>query len=245
MKTQQTTFLAGAVTLAVACTVSSLHAQSYGGYYYYQPTANAQNGPGSNRGYPSPWNDELYLNFDAGIAWQQNITMRDNVGDSETVTFDPGARLDFDLGYNLSKNWATEFEVGLIINPVKSSFILGTDYLNVDFEEVPLLVNVVYTLPLGERLSAYAGGGLGGVFSYYSNDFGDTTPTDSAFAFQGMAGFRYIFNERWSVSLGYKFLGTTRHDVGPGVAFDGMTPTEYKSDGTMTHSVLAALTFRF
>lgn len=170
--------------------------------------------------------------------------MSDSIGDSETVTFDPGARLDCQLGYNFTRNWAAELEVGLIISPVKHSLILGTDFMDVDDTELPVMVNVIYTRPLGHHFSAYIGGGVGGVFSEYSDEFGDTTPSDSAFAFQGMAGIKYVINDRWDLGVAYKFLGTTEHDVGPG--FDSNeNATEFKSDGTMTHSVLVALTCKF
>ena len=51
-----------------------------------------------------------------------------------------------------------------------------------------MMVNVIYTQPLGHHFSAYVGGGLGGVFSDYSDEFGGTTESDSTFAFQGLGG---------------------------------------------------------
>ncbi len=236
---------AGAVTLALANSVSSLQAQPSLPAYYDTPYSGTPAGTVPGRYCATPLSGKLYLGFDAGVAWQQDITISDSVGDSDRVTFDPGARLDCELGYNFTKNWAAELEVGLIINQVAHSYALGTDFMSVDFTELPVMVNVIYTRPLGHHFSAYVGGGVGGVFSDYSNEFGGTTPSDSVFAFQGTAGVKYAINERWDVGVAYKFLGTTGHDVGPGVAYDGITPTEYKSDGTMTHSVLVALTCKF
>jgi opacity protein-like surface antigen len=245
MKATKSKILAGVVTLALANSPSSLQAQSSLPAYYDAPYSGTSTGTMPGRYYATPLSGKLYLGFDAGAAWQQDITISDSVGDSDRVTFGTGARLDCEPGYNFTKNWAAELEVGLIINPVAHSYVLGTDFMSVDFTELPVMVNVIYTRPLGHHFSAYVGGGVGGVFSDYSNEFGDTTPSDSAFAFQGMAGVKYAINERWDIGVAYKFLGTTGHDVGPGVAYDLSTPTEYKSDGTMTHSFLVALTCKF
>ena len=191
-----------------------------------------------------PLSGKWYLSMDAGVSFQQDVTLSDTIGDSENVTFDPGARLDFDFGHNFTTNWVAEFEIGLIINQVKNSAFLGTDFMGVDMVELPVMVNVIYTQPLGRHFSAYVGGGVGGVFSDYSNEFGGTTEGDTTFAFQGLAGLKYAFNERWNLGLTYKLLGTTEHDVGSGWDSNG-NETEYKSDGTMTHSIVAALTCRF
>jgi len=243
MNAAKTRILTGAVTLAIACPAASLYAQSSGSYYD-SPHSSTQTGAARGRYYAPLLNDQLYLGLDAGVAWQQDITISDSIGDSEKVTFDPGARLDCELGYNFTKNWAAELEVGLDISPVAHSFVLGADFMNVDFTELPVMVNVIYTQPLGRRFSAYVGGGLGGVFSEYSNDFGGSTPTESAFGFQALAGIKYAISDRWDFGIAYKFLGTTEHDVGPGFDSNGF-PTEFRSDGTLTHSILVTLTCRF
>lgn len=231
--------LAGAVALAAASSASNLCAQPY----YYAPDTVPPAGTASGY-YYAPLSGKLYLGFDVGAAFQQDITLSDSIGDSEEVTFDPGARLDFQFGYNFTTNWATELEVGLVINSVAQSYALGADFMNVDFTELPVMVNIIYTRPLGRHFSAYLGGGVGGVFSEYYNDFGGSTPTDSAFGFQAMAGLKYAISDRWDFGVAYKFLGTTEHDVGPGFDSTGF-PTEFKSDGTLTHSVLVTLTCRF
>ncbi len=196
-------------------------------------------------GYVAPLNGKLYFGFDGGAALQQGITLSDSVGDSEQVAFDPGARLDMEMGYNLAPNWAVELELGLIISPVKYSYALGTDYMGVNLVQFPVLVNVIYSRPLGHHFSVYAGGGVGGVFSHYEDEYGDTTPSASAFGYQGVAGVKYALNQRWDLGVGYKILGTAGYDVGSGVAYDGTTPTEYKSSGNLTQSILVTLACKF
>ena len=108
-----------------------------------------------------------------------------------------------------------------------------------------MLINVIYSRPIGQRWSAYVGGGVGGVFSTYANGYGYSTPTASAFGFQGMVGFKYALSKNWDMGIGYKLLGTTGYDVGSGVAYDGSTPTDYKSDGNLTQSVLLTFAFKY
>ena len=134
MKTTRIKVLAGAVGLALANSVSDLQAQPSWPAYYDAPYSGTPTGTMPGRYYATPLSGKVYLNFDLGPAWQQDITMSDTIGDSETVTFDTGARLDFDFGYSFTKNWAAELEVGLIISPVKHSIFLGTDFMDVDLD---------------------------------------------------------------------------------------------------------------
>ncbi|HXR49061.1 MAG TPA: outer membrane beta-barrel protein [Candidatus Limnocylindrales bacterium] len=244
MKTTRIKTFVGVIGLALASSMPHLQGQPPAPGYCDAPYSGAPINTVPGRYYATPLSGKVYLSFDAGVALQQDITMSDTIGDSETITFDPGARLDCQLGYNFTKNWAAELEIGLAANQVKNSVFLGTDFMEVDWVELPIMVNVIYTQPLGRHFSAYVGGGLGGVFSDYSNEFGGTTESDSTFGFQALAGIKFAINERWDIGVGYIFLGTTDHDVGPGWDSNG-NPTEFKSDGTMTHSVLLALTCKF
>jgi len=244
MKTTRIKTFVGVIGLALADSMSHLQGQPPAPGYCDAPYSGAPINAVPGRYYATPLSGKVYLSFDAGVALQQDTTMSDTIGDSETITFDPGARLDCQLGYNFTKNWAAELEIGLAANQVKNSVFLGTDFMEVDWVELPIMVNVIYTQPLGRHFSAYVGGGLGGVFSDYSNEFGGTTESDSTLGFQALAGIKYAINERWDIGVAYKFLGTTDHDVGPGWDSNG-NPTEFKSDGTMTHSVLLALTCKF
>ena len=239
MKTVKMRLLTGTAALAAINWAAGLQAQSFLPDFYAAPHYS-----GSDHAYLSSTSGKVYFGFDGGAAFQQPINLYDSIGDNEKVTYGTGVRLDLEMGFNVTPNWAVELETGLIINPVKNSFVLGTDFMNVELVEVPLMANVIYTRPLGRHFSVYLGGGLGGAFSDYENDFGGTTEGDTTFAFQGLAGLKYTFGERWDVGVTYKFLGTTKHDVGPG--FDSLgNPTEFKSDGTMTHAVLLALSCRF
>lgn len=60
-----------------------------------------------------------------------------------------------------------------------------------------------------------------------------------------MAGLRYGFSPKWDMGVGYKVLGTTGYNVGSGVAYNGYTPTEYKSNGNFTQAILLTFNCRF
>ncbi len=240
MKTTKKLMLLGAIALVFMQTVPGLPAQSPA-----LVSSSSAASPLPGPGYGTPLSGKLYVGFDLGAALQSDITLSDSVGDSERVSFDPGVRMDMQLGYNLTKNWAAELELGFIISPVKYSYTFGTDYNSVALFEVPVLVNVIYSRPLFGHCSAYVGGGVGGVFINYQDAYGDTTPTAATFGYQGMAGLRYAFSPKWDLGLGYKLLGTTGYDVGSGVAYDGYTATEYRSNGNLTQSILVTLNCRF
>jgi opacity protein-like surface antigen len=242
MKTTKRMLLTGTAIFALANSVSPLQAQQLLSYY---DAPHSGMMPGYHYQLPPP-TGKVYLGFDIGAALQQDITIKDTFGESEKVNFDPGVRFDFQAGYNFTTDWAAEMELGVVVNQVKDSVVFGTDFMEVDLVELPIMVNVIYTQPLGRGFSACIGGGIGGVFSDYSNEYGGTTKSDATLAFQGIAGLKYTINERWDTGVSYKFLGTTEHDIGSGVAlFDHASPTEYTSGGTMTHSILIALTCRF
>jgi opacity protein-like surface antigen len=245
MNATKSRILSGAIALAMVNVPMALQAQTSTSTSIDSPTYGMSGSTMPGQGYTPPLGGKLYFGFDGGVAWQQNITLSDTAGDSEQVAFDPGARLDMQLGCNVATNWAVELEFGLITSPVKYSYALGTDYMGVDLVQFPLLVNVIYSRPLSKRLSVYVGGGVGGVFSHYQDDYGDTTPSASAFGYQGMAGIKYALNQKWDLGVGYKCLGTTEYDVSSGVAYDGFTPTEYKSSGNLTQSILVTLGCKF
>lgn len=239
MKNTKINLIVAAAGFAAVNSVTSVQAQYSLPDRYDVPSHST-----STRSYLDPPTRKVYVGFDIGPAFQQGITITDTIGDSDQVSFGTGVRMDFQLGYNFTPHWAAELESGLIIVPVNNSVFLGTDFMDVTFVEFPVMLNVIYTQPLGDHASAYVGGGVGGAFSDYSNEFGESTESDATFAYQGLAGLKYSFNEKWELGLTYKFLGTTEHNVGSGLD-SNFNPTTFQSSGTLTHAVVLALTCRF
>jgi opacity protein-like surface antigen len=175
---------------------------------------------------PGGW----YLGVDTGLALQQELTIEDTSQASwfhdplpQKASFGPGIRLDVSGGVHLSESWKTEVEVGFIYNPGSS----------LDYFQVPMIANVIYTLPLHGPISAYVGAGAGGVAGVLWSDL-FSSEGGLAFGYQAIVGVKYALKEDLDLGLSYKFLGTTGHDLGAA-----------RVDGTFSHSILAAVTFKF
>ncbi len=175
---------------------------------------------------PGRW----YLGVDTGLALQPSLTIEDTSQASwfhdplpQKASFDPGLRLDVSGGLHLSQSWKAEIELGFIYNSGST----------LDYFQVPILANVIYTLPLHGPMSAYAGAGAGGVAGVLWNGFFGSEDSFT-FGYQGILGVKYAVNDGLDLALTYKFLGTTEHDVGVATV-----------DGTLSHSILASFTFRF
>ncbi len=234
MNTIKTKLIAGTMTLALARTAFRLYAgDSQAERYALHSTAYTSASPSAG-GFPI---GQLYLGADAGLALQQDVTIKDSGGSK--ISFDPGTRVDVAVGYHFTDAWAAEFQTGVVYNSIDkiAGISLDSQGLSASLYEIPLMANVTYTLPVRERFSAYLGAGVGGVVGLFHGESpGETTDhTDFTFGYQGIAGIKYALNERMHVGLVYKFLGTTDHDLGSGE----------KSEGTRTHSVLVAFTLKF
>ncbi len=193
--------------------------------------------------------DRFYLDAAVGPALQQDDSIKvSSFGNSGHVEFDTGVRADLRLGYDLCPHFSAELESGFTWNTVHNfNTALGDNEsstlgYNADLYEIPMLVNLIYR-PLHGAFQPYIGVGCGGAVGIfdtsnvplYSSNFG---ATDWTFAYQGEIGFKYQASRHVEVGLAYEFLGTTDHNWTDG----GYT---LKTDGTMTHSFLATLTWRF
>ncbi len=170
-----------------------------------------------------------YLGLDAGLALQQDITLDNG---KARLSFDPGLRLDLSGGVHLSQSWRAEIELGLTYNPSRSVSGESPRSGAPDYFQVPIMANVLYSLPLRGPISVYVGAGVGGVSTMLSKDFLGSEE-GFAFGYQGIVGVKYAVNDTVDLGLTYKLMGTLEHDLGSA-----------KADGTLSHSILAALTFK-
>jgi opacity protein-like surface antigen len=197
-----------------------------------------------------------YFKFDAGVALPQDVTItRMNGLDFPAISYDgietvdqpkmrlsPGVRSDFAVGYAFNKMLSLEIEGGVVYNPLDKIEYTGT-YEGYPFSseesvsdfslwQVPVLANVIFTIPLDSKFKPFIGAGAGGIWTILSGE--GETDDDFTFAFQGMAGVNYAITEDVDLGIAYKFLGTLQHDLG------GL-----KLEPVYTHSILAVLTARF
>jgi opacity protein-like surface antigen len=182
-----------------------------------------------------------YVGGDVGATFQQNLggIKHNGVPESGDIEFDPGVRVDLNVGYNLNQSFAVELEGGFSYNGVsKTGDTKRTDsYLC----QVPLLVNGIYKYSFNDKWQAYGGVGIGGVASTLNlkdSSGSSSSDTDYQFGYQAMLGVKYLINANWECDLGYKLLGTLDHDW----TFQG---AKIETDPTFSHSVLLSLTYKF
>jgi OOP family OmpA-OmpF porin len=184
---------------------------------------------------------KMYVTVDAGAAWQQNLNAKGN----GEISFDTGFRSDVALGYNFCKDFSAELETGVIDNSINSiaGRPLSSYGASADVYEIPMLVNAIYRVPLKGAWTPYVGAGVGGVAtcldaknvpllnpSYSSTDF--------TFAYQATAGLKYAVSKNIELGIAYKFIGTTDHNWSD-------DNVNVKTDGSVTHAVLASFTWKF
>lgn len=195
---------------------------------------------------------EWYVGADGGAAFQQNISIRGNTssfGNGGDLKFDTGWRAGADVGYSFCKYFAVELDASDIHNEINA---IGPNSLssvgaNAHLDEVPLLVNGVFTWPLG-NFKPYVGVGVGAALGFFDgynipgSYFPGANPTyrdtDCTLAYQGELGFQYSVSQRLDVGIAYKFVGTTDNDW-------NANNSPFKTDGTMTHTIMGTITFRF
>ena len=188
---------------------------------------------------------KMYVTVDAGAAWQQNINTKGN----GELSFDTGFRGDVIFGYNFCKNFAAELETGVIYSPINSiaGNSLSSFGASADIYEIPILVNAIYRMPLKGGWTPYVGAGVGGAATYLTAQnvplfgFGSHTSyssMDFTFAYQANAGLKYAVSENVELGIAYKFIGTTDHNWSD-------NSVSFKTDGTITHAVLASFTWKF
>ncbi len=147
----------------------------------------------------------VYFNAGVGVNWADDVDV-EIAGISGNVDLDVGARLGLGVGYNFNKYMGVEFDTGFLWNDF--------DDFDGSLWHLPFMVNGVFRYPNESKFEPYVGGGIGGSLDIlYVDDFGiDDTDTDFNFAWQFLAGVRYMLQDNMSLGLGYKFLGVSSSD---------------------------------
>ena len=107
----------------------------------------------------------------------------------------------FASGYVIDNNIRAEFE---------SLFILGNE-VKVDkedyrFSHTALMINGYYDFVVHDKVSVYAGAGLGYLMSWNKPGMANNDGWDFSFAIQGKMGANLIINDKITPYLGYRLL---------------------------------------
>jgi opacity protein-like surface antigen len=149
--------------------------------------------------------------MDLGVNLASDLT----VPGEASISLSPGVRWDVSAGYAFKLDdqltFGPELEIGLMVNSLdKASDGGGGSSIDGYFSQVPMMANGVFHWQVSSNWVAFAGAGIGYNYSYLdiTSDGGDSTGSETDFAWQGMAGLRYNFGSI-EFGLGYKYLGFT------------------------------------
>lgn len=152
---------------------------------------------------------------------------------SGTLDFDTGWAGFATVGYGFEKNWRVELELGYRDNDAtltKQSCYggYGGESLSIasyegcrtrtydgDMTEYSAMINVIYDVPLTEKLDLNLG--LGAGVDYVQLDLTRngrnlTDDSDTRFAFQAIAGLTYQITKRLDLTLTYRYLNVSEPD---------------------------------
>jgi OmpA-OmpF porin, OOP family len=182
-----------------------------------------------------------------GAAKMSSVLM----GPSNSLSFDTGWAALGTVGYGFEKNWRVEFEVGYRSNDVEAYFA-GTaptwtfpedfktpryDSRSAEFDEWTFMVNVVYDVPLTDKLDLNIGVGAGADLADF-DDNSSVSDDDWNFAYQGIVGLSYALNDRLDLTLTYRYLNVDSPSFS---GVNGKNIETYDLDDVEKHSLTVGL----
>lgn len=178
-----------------------------------------------------------FLNGDVGPSFVNNmsLTTENLFGPGSTTTrysFKTGVRADLGWGYQFENGLALGMEAGYLYNSV--DLVNTGGLVSPDFSQVPVLLDLNYTLPLNCPLKPYLGVGAGVIASGFNGLGG----VDGAGQLQ--VGLKYDLSRHVDLGVGYKLLVTTTHDWTDGLGLESTS-----GNRTIDQSILAGLTIKF
>lgn len=178
-----------------------------------------------------------YFRFEAGVSLPQEVSIRSVAGvdlSGVEASFDPGPRTTLALGIAYQKYFSFEIESGWLYNQGEVEDEAGRTKL--DMHQVPIMANAIVRFPVHSRIYPYAGGGAGGVGTFWESRESDSdfSEDDWVFGYQAFAGVAFALKKNLDLGVFYKFLGTEDHEFG-----------DVSAGRTHTHSFGANLVWRF
>ncbi len=193
-----------------------------------------------------------YIGLEAGANWvddTQFVYQGDDPTDpgfdplffSDTIDFDTGWAALGTVGYAFDSNWRIEGEIGFRQNDADIFFQgKNNDFTNRgDLTEYSAMVNVLYDIPLAEKLSLSLGLGAGADYTQFDDGRG-FKDDDVTFAYQAIAGLSYAITGRLDLTLTYRYLHVNEPDYADTVT--GFS-NAYSFDDLEKHTVTVGLRY--
>ncbi|MCE9522400.1 MAG: outer membrane beta-barrel protein [Alphaproteobacteria bacterium] len=196
-----------------------------------------------------------YVGIEAGANWidDTEFAFDDNFFDdaelaialppsslSPSLNFDTGWAALGTVGYAFDNNWRIEGELGFRQND--ADVIFGGKSVSAfsgELTEYSAMVNVLYDIPLAEKLSLSVGAGVGADYSQFDDGAG-FDDNDISFAYQAIAGLSYELTNRLDLTLTYRYLHVNSPEYSDTV---GRFEEAYKLDDLEKHTVTVGLRY--
>ncbi len=149
---------------------------------------------------PGPSNPGFYIGAEGGLNWLLN---------SGSNNYNTGYAVGGKIGYDFVGP-RVELE-GLYRNNQGSGFVPfgnGVGFVNGQINQVSIMANVLYDFFPGATITPYVGAGAGVAFVDPSLSAG-CTMCSTQFAYQGIIGLAYNFDQNLRISLDGRYYGTT------------------------------------
>lgn len=166
--------------------------------------AAADTSPGAGDSNTGKSSDDTYSTQSAGVAFLQNITIAHGGG---LIQWDPGPKIDFSEGHNITQNIAAGLQYGFAYNAM--SKVDGQSVSSGDLWTVPVMLNGFYKYAFNDHWRVYGGLGGGGIISVLGTAGSQGhTYTSGDFGYEAMLGVKYRIKDNCELGLGYGFLGS-------------------------------------
>jgi opacity protein-like surface antigen len=176
--------------------------------------------------------DPFYVRTEGGARFVSSMNIVNIVGPKgptnpaiqKEIAFSTGYRQDIDIGVWVLPWFGLSIETGFALNAIRGN----TEGMNVSsstYWSVPILAQLCFQYPNESGFIPYANFGFGGGWNYfkigsitYTGNFTTLSGSgnDMNNAYQITAGCRYRLYEQFSLTLAYKFYGTSQPTVDMG-----------------------------
>lgn len=161
---------------------------------------------------------QVYIEGHGGLNIAFDSDIDDPVDVFEELSYKPGFAIGGAVGYQLSPNWRLEGEITYRRNEVDDFKISGTNF-NADgnVDSVAFMANGYFDFANSSLWTPYLAAGIGtAVVSFNDIEVGGATAIDDedvVFAFQVGAGIGFEVTPNVTLSLDYRFFGTTDAEI--------------------------------
>ncbi|MGH7941765.1 MAG: outer membrane protein [Limisphaerales bacterium] len=164
------------------------------------------------------------------------------------VNYNVGASADGAFGWAFNKYVSLDGEFGYIWGSLNNA--QNYDPNGSTLDNAPFLANVILSLPIPHsNIVPYIGGGLGGSDSIFdahhftdpAGNYADGSESDVVFAWQVVAGVRFMLTPNFSLGVGYQFFATGN----PTFSYPPYPNLNAEFQGVRTHSIMFSLRANF